>query len=257
MKINQVAVQMYTLRDYCKTPGEIAASLKKVREIGYQAVQASGFGPIAEDELVRLLNGEGLTLCATHENPNQILNDPTSVVEKLKKLGCKYTAYPYPAEIKLENLTDVKAFAARLDAAGKILHEAGQVLTYHNHQSEFRRIKNKTILAWIFKYTNPRHLAGELDTHWVQQGGCDSVAWCRKLKGRLPLLHIKDFAINEAGQIVFSEIGNGNLDWKKIIAAAEKSGCEWFIVEQDDCPGDPFDSLRQSFDYIKDKLCSN
>jgi hypothetical protein len=31
-------------------------------------------------------------------------------------------------------------------------------------------------------------------------------------------------------------------------------GCAWFIVEQDTCPGDPFDSLRQSFDYIKANL---
>jgi sugar phosphate isomerase/epimerase len=51
-----------------------------------------------------------------------------------------------------------------------------------------------------------------------------------------------------------AEIGVGNLDWKAIIAAAEKSGCEWFIVEQDYCPGDPFDSLKTSFDYIEANL---
>ena len=40
----------------------------------------------------------------------------------------------------------------------------------------------------------------------------------------------------------------------RIIAEAEAGGCEWFIVEQDTCPGDPFESLKQSFDYIKAHL---
>ena len=46
------------------------------------------------------------------------------------------------------------------------------------------------------------------------------------------------------------EIGSGNLDWPRLIPAAEKSGCQWFIVEQDTCPGDPFDSLKSSFDHL-------
>ena len=39
-------------------------------------------------------------------------------------------------------------------------------------------------------------------------------------------------------------------------AAAEESGCRWFIVEQDTCPGDPFDSVARSFDDISAHLCS-
>ena len=43
---------------------------------------------------------------------------------------------------------------------------------------------------------------------------------------------------------------------KRIVAVAEGSGCRWFIVEQDTCPGDPFESLRKSFEYIKENLCT-
>jgi sugar phosphate isomerase/epimerase len=54
----------------------------------------------------------------------------------------------------------------------------------------------------------------------------------------------------------FCEIGAGNLNFKKIIAAAEKGGCQWFVVEQDTCPGNPLDSLAQSFRYIQQHLVS-
>ncbi len=79
--------------------------------------------------------------------------------------------------------------------------------------------------------------------------------WCFRLKDRLPLLHLKDYRINAENQIEFAEVGSGTLDIKAIIAAAEASGCQWFIVEQDTCPGNPFDSLALSFNYIRDNLC--
>jgi len=256
MKTNQIAAQLYTVRDSLKTPAGIAQTLKKIRAIGYQAVQLSGLGPISELDLVALLQGEGLTCCATHEDSNLILNEPQRVVDHLGKLGCRITAYAWPAGIKFDTLADVKSFAARLNAAGKVLHGAGQVLCYHNHHIEFRRVAGKTVLEILFEETDPRYLQGEPDTYWVQNGGGDPVEWCERLKNRLPILHMKDYTVNAENKPTFAEIGNGNLNWKRIIAAAEKAGCEWFCIEQDTCPGDPFDSLKQSFDFTKRNLCS-
>lgn len=254
MKLHQIAAQLYTVRDYCKTPADIAVSLKKIRQIGYPAVQVSGIGPIAEDELVRICRDLGLTICATHEPSARILDEPAAVAERLHKLGCRYTAYPYPAGIDFGSLESVRQFAAKLNHAGKVLHDAGCVLCYHNHHHEFRRLDGKPILEILFAETDPRYLQAEIDTYWVQYGGGNPVAWCQRLRGRLPVLHMKDFAINKDNQITFAEIGHGNLDWPAIVSAAEQAGCQWFIVEQDTCPGDPFDSLAASFQYIHKHL---
>lgn len=254
MKIDQVAAQLYTLRDHIKTPADIAASMKKVRDIGYTAVQVSGMGPIEESELMKILDGEGLDCCATHEPGDVIRKTPEVVVERLNRLSCKYTAYPYPAGVDFSNPDDVSSLAADLDKAGAVLREAGQVLGYHNHAIEFLRVGGKTLLEMIYDTTSPENLVGEIDTYWVQYGGGDPVAWCERLAGRLPLLHLKDYGYTSENKPVFAEIGYGNLDFKRIVSAAEASGCEWFIIEQDTCPGDPFDSLRKSFDYIRDHL---
>jgi sugar phosphate isomerase/epimerase len=257
VKIDQVAAQLYTVRDHLQTPAQIARSLAKVREIGYGAVQVSAMGPIGEGELTKILDGEGLVCCATHEPTDRILDEPERVVERLSKLGCKYTAVPYPAGIPLETLEDVRGFAARLDKSGRVLRDVGIVLTYHNHQIEFRRVGEKTILDLIYEQTEPENLQGEIDTYWVQYGGGDPAAWCRKLARRLPLLHMKDYAIDSENRPTYAEIGSGNLDWPAIVGAAHDSGCVWYIVEQDTCPGDPFDSLKASFEYIRDHLCQN
>ena len=251
MKISQVAAQLYTLREFLKTPADIAASLKKVRAIGYEAVQISGMGPIDEGELNTILQGEGLVCCATHEGPDKILNETGWVIERLQKLNCRYTAYPWPAGVDFTKLQAVRDLAAKLDKAGKKMRKAGQVLTYHNHAMELVRLEGKTALEWIYAETGRKNVQGEIDTFWIQNGGADPVAWCKKLKKRLPLIHLKDYTVN-GNAPAFAAVGQGNLNMPAIVKAAEKAGCEWFIVEQDDCYGrDPFDNLAASFAYLK------
>ena len=257
MKLTQVAAQLYTVREHCKTAADLAVSLQKVAGIGYPAVQLSGLGPIPDEEVVALCRQHKLTICATHEKGDWILDKPQEVVAKLKKLGCRHTAYPYPGGVKFDTLDDVKALAGKLNAAGKVLAEAGLCLSYHNHHIEFRKVAGKTVLEWIYELTDARYLQGEPDTYWVQTGGGEPTDWCNRLKGRLPLLHLKDYIVLPPdNKTTMAEIGNGNLNWKSIVKAADAAGCEWFIVEQDTCPGDPFASLKQSFDYIKANLCS-
>jgi sugar phosphate isomerase/epimerase len=257
MKTSQLAAQLYTCRDLLKTPPEIAATLRRVREVGYGAVQVSGMGPVAEEELVKILEGEGLVCCATHEPSGMILDEPQRVVDRLQRLGCRHTAYPFPAGIDLADPAAVAAWIARLDHAGSVLAAAGLALSYHNHHQEFRQLRGRVILDLIFEGTKPENLQGEPDTYWIQYGGGDPVAWCEKLAGRLPLLHLKDYMVDEGNNVTMCEIGAGNLDFARIVAAAEASGCDWFIVEQDTCPGDPVDSLAQSHRYLAENICDS
>lgn len=256
MNLDQVAAQLYTVRDFCKNAADLAATARKVRAIGYTAVQVSGIGATPYAEVRGILAGEGLAVCATHEPAAMIRKEPERVVERLRELGCAMTSYPYPADVDFANEDQVSALIDDLARAGEILAAAGLTLNYHNHAIEFVRVGGKTILDLVFERVEPRFLGAEIDTYWVQFGGGDPVRWCRKLAGRLPILHLKDYAFTFANKPVFAEIGRGTLDFPAIIAAAEQSGCRWFVVEQDTCPGDPFDSLRISFEYIKERLVS-
>jgi sugar phosphate isomerase/epimerase len=257
VKQSQIAAQLFTVRDFCKTAPDFAESMKKIRAIGYTAVQVSGVGPIPEDEIVRICTGEGLTICATHEGGAAICDETQKVIDRLGKLGTKYTAYPWP-HTNPKTEADTLALAAALDKAGAKLRAAGQVLCYHNHAIEFRKVgapgREKTMLDVLYDETDPRNLQGEPDVYWVQAGGGDPVDWCTRLHRRLPLIHLKDYGVRDGNQATMMEIGAGCLNWRAIVAAAERSGCEWFIVEQDTCPGDPFASLTQSWKYVSSVL---
>lgn len=253
MKKHQIAAQLYTCRELLKTPAQIATTLGRIRKAGYQAVQLSGLGPIEDAELVRMLDGEGLVCCATHESGEKIVKDPQWVVDRLSALRCNYTAYPFPQDVDLADLRSVDAFIAGLEASAAVLASNGMTLCYHNHHQEFRKLEGRTIFERIFE--GAPHIQGEPDTYWVQYGGGDPVDWCRRLARRLPVIHLKDYSVNKENQPVFCEIGAGNLNFPRIIEAAEQSGCQWFIVEQDTTPGDPVDSLAQSFRYLVENVC--
>ena len=256
MNLHQVAAQLYTVRDHLKTPREIAASLRKLRAIGYEAVQASGLGPIDDSELARILKNEGLACCATHEDGELLFANPERVIEKLQKLDCRITTYPWPgANPPFGSVREVSEFARKLNTAGEAFHKAGITFCYHNHHMEFRRVAGRTVLEALYAETDARFVQAELDTYWVQFGGGDPADWCKRMKDRLVVLHMKDYAINTKNEVVFAEVGSGNLNWPAIIAAAEESGCRWFVPEQDVCPRDPFESLKQSFQFIRANLC--
>ncbi|OGV48448.1 MAG: hypothetical protein A2X49_15885 [Lentisphaerae bacterium GWF2_52_8] len=253
MKKDKLAVQLYTVRDFLKTREDVVASLKKIKEIGFDAVQMTTcMVSMPEAELASMLSDAGLLCCATQEPGKMIVEEPGKVAARLLALGCKHTAYPYP-HCPLESESDYVELAKNLNSAGRVLAEAGLLLSYHNHALEFERFGKRSGLEIIYDETDPACVQGEIDTYWVQHGGCDPVAWCKKLSGRLPLIHLKEFGILN-GQISILEIGSGNLDWRKIISAASEAGTEWFIIEQDICRIDPFESLRMSFEYLLNEL---
>lgn len=250
--IDQFAVILFTLRDHIRTREDALKSFDKVAEIGYKSVQVSGMDQslFPEEELRDLLLERGISICATHEPSAKIIEDTDAVISRLQRLGVTYTAYPSP-HVDLGDESVIDGWLKDLDTAAKKMADAGQVLTYHNHANEFMHSRGEIILDRIY---NETCLQAEIDIHWVQRGGGTPLAWVEKMSGRQPLIHLKDFKVEPNNTPMFAELGQGNLPLKEIVAAAEKGGCKHFIVEQDVCPGDPFDSIATSFDYIQSEL---
>ncbi len=86
----------------------------------------------------------------------------------------------------------------------------------------------------------------EIDTYWITHGGGDPAAWIDKVAGRIPCLHLKDMGIDSNRSQFMMEVGEGNLNWPAILDACKSAGVEWYIVEQDICYRDPFESLQNT-----------
>ena len=244
-----IGAQLYTLREFTKTPADIAQTMKKVREMGYEAVQVSGMGPIDPKELKKIVDGEGLTIAATHIGFDRMRDQPETVIEEHQLWGCKHPAIGgLPQDYR--NAEGFHRFAKEASAVAKKLAEGGLTFSYHNHSFELEKFGDKTGLEILRTESDPKYFNLEIDTYWVQHGGGDPAEWILKCKGRIPLLHLKDMA-NKGGQPLMAEIGEGNLNWPRILDAAKEAGVEWYLIEQDICQRDPFESLAISLRNLR------
>lgn len=255
MAAPRLAAQLYTVRDFAQTSHDLAATLNKVRAIGYTAVQVSGIGPIPPADVKRMLDDAGLICCITHIPYERLWQDLPAVIEQHQLWNCRHVAIgSMPAAYRKEGEAGFRRFAAEANRVGETLSRVGLTFSYHNHSFEFVRFGRQTGLDLLYGESDPRFLKAELDTYWIQHGGGDPTAWVRKMTGRMPVVHLKDMVMVEAEQGVvqaMAEIGEGNLDWDAILAACEEAGVEWCAVEQDICRRDPFDSLRISYDNLR------
>jgi len=135
-------------------------------------------------------------------------------------------------------------FGAEAAGVAAKLSEAGVRLSYHNHSFEFERFGSKSGLELLFEASGPA-LGAQLDTYWIQHGGGSPASWIRRLRGRVPSVHLKDMVIVD-GEPAMAEIGDGNLDWTDVLHACGEAGSELLVVEQDVCRRDPFESLAIS-----------
>ena len=254
MKIpeTKIAVTLFNLSKYCQNTKDLDASLEKVKNIGYEAVQVSGIGAdISPAEVKELLEKHKLYCCATHENLKNLREDFNSIVAKLKLWDCNFAALGHPGN-DFWSGEGVITLANELDEIGAKFKNEGIKFGYHNHNCEFAKYTNKTFLQELYERTNPENLYAELDVHWVTRGGGSPVKWIYYLAGRMPVIHFKDFVVVD-NKPAFCEIGEGNLDWQGIIKACEETNVRWYSIEQDAPFGDRdiFDSIEISFNNLK------
>ncbi|SDE61910.1 Sugar phosphate isomerase/epimerase [Paenibacillus sp. UNCCL117] len=250
MKQANIAAQLYTLREFLKTPEDIEATLRRVKAIGYDAIQVSGMGPIEPEKLKQLVDDIGLTICATHISYDRLTKDLPAVIREHQLWGCKYVGLgAMPADYRGSEEGYVR-LAEEFSAIGAELAKHGLQFVYHNHKFEFEKFGDRTGMDVLLQQSVSPDFGFELDMYWVQAGGASPVDWVNKVKGRMQVIHLKDMEIVDDQQ-VYAEIGRGNLNWPAIIEACRATGVEWYVVEQDQCRRDPFESLTISYNYLQ------
>lgn len=243
----RIGAQFYTLRDFCKTTEDLAETLKKVADIGYEYVQISGTCTYEAEWMRDELSKNGLSCVLTHPPVDKLIADPEKVAKDHTVFGADCVGLGY-FKVNTDKGETPKVFTDKYMSVAKTLKENGKYFMYHNHAQEFEKYDGKVILEH-FAEMMPADLMGfTLDTYWVQTAGADPAQWLSKLSGRAPCIHLKDHTFDRKMAVV----GEGNINFDAVFAAAEKAGTKYMLVEQDDCYGeDPFDCLKRSYNNLK------
>ena len=136
---------------------------------------------------------------------------------------------------------EVRKLAQRLQNLAEKLAGLGVQLHYHNHEHEISpnprfentRFKGKCVLDRLLELAPGLHW--QVDVRWARKDGTDVAEKMRQYAKRISMLHIND--IFENGEQP-ARIGDGDVDFESIFAAAAELGISTFILENDTSPED-------------------
>ncbi|MCD6562302.1 MAG: sugar phosphate isomerase/epimerase [Thermoproteales archaeon] len=66
--------------------------------------------------------------------------------------------------------------------------------------------------------------------------------WIKLLKGKIAMVHVKDFDVNVGNINGFRHIGKGSIDWKKVISLLKEAGYDDFLNVE--CPPEFYPDLK-------------
>jgi sugar phosphate isomerase/epimerase len=277
-----LGLQVYSVRESLQK--DFWGTMEAVAKIGYRNIELAnhhaeadygcGFG-VPAAEFKRRMDGLGLKTVSSHVFPLEN-TDLDKVIEYAKVIGNDNIVCPM---YFYTSAADALELAKRLNTWGAKLRKSGMRLFYHNHFHEFQKYGGKAVLDILLENTDPELVDFELDTFWALRGGVDPVAYLKKLGKRCLLIHQKDltkgtkpenlfervkpdakidmesFKKDGARHEDFTEAGEGMMDIRGIIAAANKIGtAKYIIIEQDYSSRGEIDSVALSYKNIQKLL---
>ena len=145
----KIAAQLYSAREYTKTPQDIEATLRKIKEIGYDLVQISGFGPCDPELIARWVKEIGLEVCLTH-TPWDRLADPgelKKVIAEHKNMHCPVIGLgARPSDVYANTYEGWTRFIKKANEITKQVKDEGLDFSYHNHEFEFEKWNGVTAM---------------------------------------------------------------------------------------------------------------
>ena len=276
-----VGIQLYTLGELTKT--DLDGTLSQISQIGYETVEIANYLGQTPQQLRAKLDAAGLACAGAHvglregtaEEPG-LLGDLSKLSADMKSIGAGHIVCPIlspPKDIVVEPRQDEgfrvltrivaqmtedhwKRLAEQLNTIGGTLKSNGLSFGYHNHNTEFVMVGDRTGLDILIAETDPDLVTFELDVGWVAAAGADPVALFNRYPGRFELMHVKDIKASTVANLDLhmdpSEVGAGRLDWATILPAAYKAGVRKYFVEQEPPFSMPrLDAVATSFGFLK------
>ncbi|MBV7529079.1 sugar phosphate isomerase/epimerase [Chitinophaga sp. sic0106] len=286
----RVGIQLYTMRDQLdKNPKD---TLTQIAKIGYQEVETyygtpgvyeGKFWGVPVKELKSLLSSLNLTSPSGHYGLNSFLTAGDGKDDELKaqvdyaaELGQKYfviPALPFPQWDATPTADHYKFIAEQLNKAAEYCKKSGLHVAFHNHFWEFKPLADQPGSGYevMLKHTDPGKVFFELDLFWAIKSGYDPVKLFAQAPGRFFALHVKDIdkarpevlvspatkdkkAMELLSMASFADVGTGAVDFKRILAKAPAAGVKHLYVEQDVIKTDHFQSITNSYGYVKNTL---
>ncbi len=253
--LKEFGLQLYTLRDVL--PKDPKGILKQVAAMGYKQVEGyegdkGMFWGMSNIEFKKYMDDLGMQMVSSHCNIN---NNFEKKADEAAAIGMKYLISPSLGNEKGMNKDEYLKAADIFNKKGEVCKGKGLKFAYHNHDQTFIQKPGGFVpQQLLLENTDASLVDYEMDIYWVVTAGEDPIKWFEKYPNRFRLSHIKDRKKN----VPLSEhdasciVGQGQIDFAKILRVGQKNGLQYYIVEQERYDNTTsIGAARADADYLK------
>jgi sugar phosphate isomerase/epimerase len=242
-------IQLYSLRN--DLPKDPKGVLKQLASYGYKQIEGfeggtGMFWGMSNLEFKKYMDDLGMNFIASHCNIDQEFERKAAAAAAI---GMKYLICPNRGPQK--SIDAFKKIADDFNTKGEICRKNGLRFAYHNHEYPFNEIEGQFPQDIMMQNTDPSLVDFEMDIYWVVTGGQDPLMWFKKYPERFKLGHLKDRIKGATERNASCTLGEGSIDYPKIIEGAKTAGMKYFIVEQERYDGTtPMKSAEDDATYM-------
>jgi sugar phosphate isomerase/epimerase len=231
-KIKRFGLQLYSVRD--DMPKDPKGVLKQVASFGYKQVESYEhdhlgiFWGMSNTDFKSYMDDLGMTIISSHCD---IEKDFEKKAAEAAAIGMKYLMCPWKGPQK--SIDEFKKFADQFNQKGEICRKNGIRFAYHNHDYSFKMQDGQLPQDVMMQNTDPALVDFEMDIYWVVTGGQDPEEWIKKYPNRFRACHVKDRIKGATEHDATCVLGEGSIDFRKILKTAKSHGMEYYIVEHE------------------------
>ena len=251
-----LGIQLYTLRDFCRTPEDFDSTLVRLAAMGVQTVQFSAVGDFPAKTQREILDRYGIACCVTHKGLDLYRDRLDDLIADHKALGCPAAGLGWAPEECRDTFAHAADFVKEISGIAHTLSKAGMTFHYHNHDFEFEPLPGgdgRSFYDLLVDGTDPKEVFFIPDVMWMHFAGQDPGAWLRKLAGRVRVLHFKDYVREGEKGRRFVSLGQGVVDLPALYRIAAETRIPYIVYEQDDSftDGDAFKATEESWGFLQ------
>ena len=252
--VKNFGIQLYSIRaDMTKNPKD---TLKKLASYGYKYLEGYEgslglFWGMSNVEFKKYLDDLGLEMIASHCGETENLESFNKKCAQAAEIGMDYLICPgLPRKLELDIF---KRHAQRFNQCGEIAKKNGIKFGYHNHAYSFEKREGIYLQDVLMNGTDPSLVDFEMDIYWVVVAGEDPIKWFDKHPNRFNYCHVKDYLKVDGGKGYEScTLGEGSIDFAKILSHGRTKGLNTFIIEQEAYRGTtPLQAAKDNVGYMR------
>lgn len=242
-------IQVSSLKPLLTTAEQVEQAFFRLSQWGCRIVQLQWIDKAVPPQVVgRALAANGLTAISNQDLYLEIQKDPEYYFALNQACNCRdlcVSRIPQP----YRSAEGVAEYAEQLSSLYARLKAQGMTLSFHPCKPDYDKMGGQRLLDGLLARL-PGDVRLCLDLYHVEHAGLSLPQTLQRYRGRVSMVHLKDYRRLPGGGEQLVPAGQGEVEWGPALDACLQTGVGCAFVEQETWERDPFDCLQEALAWL-------